>query len=359
MNAIDPCYEIREREQASKKQQVIELLAPFRHANDLVASLLLSFDLAGFLVSTGFLIRYANRWTAPLLSLLIALFITRLFIIGHDCCHGSFFSRSKVNAVFGQLTMLPALVPYSPWAVGHNTLHHGYTGLRSRDFTWQPLSAGEYLALPPSERLFYRLCRTLPGVALYWIRELWLNKLIAPDRRRFPSLYRSAHQRDRRLVLAFLIGWAAAVSIGRAAGVPAAAALFWAILAPTVLFSWIMGITIYLHHTGPDAVWFADRKQWEFFESQFRLTPNLCPPSILSVGLHHIYCHLPHHPDINVPLYRLEAAMQALKCRFQSDIVEKPIALRDIQAIFKTCQLYDFEKNMWVPFRILARKEEQ
>jgi len=118
MNAIDPCYEIREREQASKKQQVIELLAPFRHANDLVASLLLSFDLAGFLVSTGFLIRYANRWTAPLLSLPIALFITRLFIIGHDCCHGSFFSRSKVNAVFGQLTMLPALVPYSPWAVG-------------------------------------------------------------------------------------------------------------------------------------------------------------------------------------------------------------------------------------------------
>ena len=51
--------------------------------------------------------------------------------------------------------------------------------------------------------------------------------------------------------------------------------------------------------------------------------------------------------------------MQALKGRFQSDIVEKPIALRDIRATFKTCQLYDFEKKMWIPFRILARKEEQ
>jgi len=303
--------------------------------------------------------RHANNWTAPLSSLLIALFMTRLFIIGHDCCHGSFFSGSKANAIFGRLTMLPGLVPFSPWAVGHNTLHHAYTGLRSRDFTWQPLSASEYLALPGSERLFYRVCRTIPGVALYWMRELWWTKLIAPDRRRYPSLYRPAHQRDRRLVLAFLIAWVASVSIGRGAGLSAAAALFWAILAPTVLWSWIMGLTIYLHHTGPDAVWFADRKQWAFFEAQFRLTPNLSPPRILSVCLHRIYCHLPHHLDINVPLYRLEAAMQALKCRFQSDIVEKPIALRDIQAIFKTCQLYDFEKNMWVPFRILARKEEQ
>jgi hypothetical protein len=232
MNAIDPCYEIREREQASKKQQVIELLAPFRHANDLVASLLLSFDLAGFLVSTGFLIRYANRWTAPLLSLLIALFITRLFIIGHDCCHGSFFSRSKVNAVFGQLTMLPALVPYSPWAVGHNTLHHGYTGLRSRDFTWQPLSAGEYLALPPSERLFYRLCRTLPGVALYWMRELWLNKA---DRAGSPQISEPvpASPSARPPPGSGVPDWLGCGGLyrSRAAGLPAAAALFWAILA--------------------------------------------------------------------------------------------------------------------------------
>jgi len=357
MNLLEQCDDAG-IEQGSKKRQVTALLAPFRQSNNVLASLLLSFDLAGFLVSTTFLIRCANNWTAPLFSLLIALFITRLFIIGHDCCHGSFFSGSKANAVFSRLTMLPALVPISPWAVGHNTLHHGYTGLRSRDFTWQPLSAGEYLALPASERLFYRICRSLPGVAVYWMRELWWNKLIAPDREKFPSLYRPAHKRDRRLVLAFLVGWAAAVYFARGAGLPPAAVLFWAILAPTIFFSWIMGITIYLHHTEPDAVWFTDRTQWEFYEAQFMLTPNLSLPRIWSVCLHHIYCHLPHHLDINVPLYRLEAAMEALKGRFAADIVERPLTFRAIQETFRTCQLFDFENNVWISFRLLAGNEE-
>ena len=155
MNAIDPSYGIRERacyglgEQESKKRQVTALLAPFRQSNNVVASLLLTFDLAGFLASTSFLIQHANSWTAPLSSLLIALFMTRLFIIGHDCCHGSFFSGSKANAIFGRLTMLPGLArsahgrwditryitvtPVSAAAISHGSLYPPANTSRCRD----------------------------------------------------------------------------------------------------------------------------------------------------------------------------------------------------------------------------------
>ena len=143
-------------ERGSKKQRVIALLSPFRRSNDLLASLFLLFDLTAFVALTAVLVRSANHRMAPFLSAAIAVFIARLFIIGHDCCHGAFFSGSRANAMCGRIAMLPGLVPFSPWAVGHNTLHHGYTGLRTRDYTFQPLSADEFLALSSHERLFYR-----------------------------------------------------------------------------------------------------------------------------------------------------------------------------------------------------------
>src|SRR6202167_1238102 len=60
-------------------------------------------------------------------SLVAALWIARLFVIGHDACHGSYTPNKTLNKWIGRIAFLPSLTPYSLWEIGHNLAHHGFT----------------------------------------------------------------------------------------------------------------------------------------------------------------------------------------------------------------------------------------
>ena len=77
-------------------------------------------------------------------SALITAGVVRLFLIGHDACHGSFFKSPLLNDIFGRVAFLPSMTAFSLWDVGHNVAHHGFNNLKGRDQVWAPFSKEEF-----------------------------------------------------------------------------------------------------------------------------------------------------------------------------------------------------------------------
>src|SRR5262252_1211958 len=101
-----------------------------------------------------------SYWLTMLLAIPAAGFMTRIFIIMHDCGHGSFFKSLKANYIVGTICGIIGHTPYSQWTREH-AIHHATSGDLSRrgvgDVT--TLTVKEYLALSNWGRLKYRLYR--------------------------------------------------------------------------------------------------------------------------------------------------------------------------------------------------------
>src|SRR5690349_6786427 len=99
-------------------------------------------------------------WICLLLAVPAAGFLVRLFMIQHDCGHGSFFRRRVVNDWVGRVIGVLTLTPYDFWRRTH-AIHHAnsgnldYRGIGDVD----TLTVREYLALPRWRQLLYRLYR--------------------------------------------------------------------------------------------------------------------------------------------------------------------------------------------------------
>src|SRR6516162_7233163 len=62
-------------------------------------------------------------WLAVPLAILAGCFLVRIFIIFHDCGHGSFFKSRLANDILGTLMGALCLTPYYHWRWEH-ALHH-------------------------------------------------------------------------------------------------------------------------------------------------------------------------------------------------------------------------------------------
>ena len=269
-----------------------------------------------------------------------AICMARLFILGHDVCHGSLFTRPWQRAIFGRILFLPTLTTYSLWQIGHNSVHHGYTNLKGRDSVWPPFSPQEFASLPPLRRALEHVYRSPIGQGLYYFCEIWWKQLFqpAPTRSTRPSYWL-----DSWLVAAF-----AALAIG-VAKTPTAIIL--SCLLPFAFWNHLMGLVIYLHHTHPDTKWYRDRESWSFTAGQLDSTIHAELPFGLHRLLHNILEHTAHHIDVTIPFYALPKAQRQLEETFQGHIVRQPWSWRAFLHTTRTCQLFDFDRQTWVPFR--------
>ena len=62
-----------------------------------------------------------------LLALPVAGLYVRLFILQHDCGHGSFFSGQRMNDAVGRVLGVVTLMPYGYWRHTH-AIHHATSG---------------------------------------------------------------------------------------------------------------------------------------------------------------------------------------------------------------------------------------
>jgi len=92
-----------------------------------------------------------SYWLTLGLALLAAGFLVRVFIIQHDCGHGSFFRSRRANVWVGRMCSIVTLTPYANWRHEHNGHHAKWNCLDRRgtttDLYSKCLTVEEYLAL--------------------------------------------------------------------------------------------------------------------------------------------------------------------------------------------------------------------
>ena len=102
----------------------------------------------------------AGYWLGLLLILPNAGLLVRLFIIQHDCGHGSLFSSREAMDWVGRLLGIMTFTPYEYWRRLHATHHAGSGNLDRRGWgEIDTLTINEYQNLGLWARLRYRLYR--------------------------------------------------------------------------------------------------------------------------------------------------------------------------------------------------------
>ncbi len=121
-------------------------------------------------------------WLAVPLAVLAGGFLVRVFIIFHDCGHGSFLSSARANDALGFITGVLTFTPYYHWRWEH-AIHHANSGdldQRGTGDVWT-LTVQEYLEASRWKRFAYRLARN--PVILFGLAPLYLFLI----HQRFPN----------------------------------------------------------------------------------------------------------------------------------------------------------------------------
>jgi omega-6 fatty acid desaturase (delta-12 desaturase) len=117
--------------------------------------------------------RQTSWWLTLPLAVLNGLFLVRIFIIFHDCGHGSFLKSKTANSIIGFIGGLLTFTPYHHWRWQHS-VHHATSGnldARGVGDIWT-MTVDEYLAATPRRRFIYRMVRN--PLILFVIGPLFL-----------------------------------------------------------------------------------------------------------------------------------------------------------------------------------------
>jgi omega-6 fatty acid desaturase (delta-12 desaturase) len=267
-------------------------------------------------------------------------FLSRTFIVFHDCAHGSFLRSKRVNATLGAVLGVILFTPFAWWRHKH-AVHHATTGDLDRRGIGdiQTLTVEEYRARGWWGRVGYRLFRN--PLVMFGLGPLWVvligPRLVTPGMH--PRLRRSVLATDLALIvvigaLCWLFGWEDVLLV----------------LAPPALLTGAAGIWLfYVQHQFEDTYW-QQHGEWSFDEAALQGSSYLRLPPILqfftgNIGFHHV-----HHLSARIPNYNLQAAHEAC-CLGPVPTLSLVDGLRAVR--FK---LWDTEKRRLVSFREVGRR---
>jgi omega-6 fatty acid desaturase (delta-12 desaturase) len=277
-------------------------------------------------------------WLTLVLAVPAGGLLVRLFIIQHDCGHGSFFKTRAANDLLGRALSLLTVTPYGSWSQGH-AAHHASTGNLDRRGrgdveTW---TVDEYRSSPPLKRLFYRLYRN----------PLVMVGLGAPIN--FIVLQRlpvHANADSRRSILA--LDFALVIAFGLSCAMFGVVRVLGTYLPVIVIASWIGNWLFYVQHQFDRTEWERDG-DWNFHVASLSGSSHLKLPPILqwfsgNIGLHHV-----HHLCSRVPNYRLQACLEAAP---ELDQVANVVTLRESLGCWRLA-LWDERRRVLVSFQDL------
>jgi acyl-lipid omega-6 desaturase (Delta-12 desaturase) len=284
-------------------------------------------------------------------SALITAGIVRLFLIGHEACHGSFFASRFVNQVIGRIVFMPSMTAFSLWDVGHNVAHHGFNNLKGRDQVWTPYSKDEFDQLPRRRRVLERLYRSGFGWGLYYLVELWWKKLFFATRKEIGS-GRTKYKLDSALVSLGAIAWAVAVAVvsHRSRQSFLVLATF-ALVIPFALWNTIMGFVVFVQHTHPSIAWYRSRRQWQESRAYLTATANVRLPLGLDRLMHGIMEHHAHHMNPGISMFALRRAQRRVQRHAGADALSYRMNSRSYFDCVRSCKLYDYTNHTWLNWR--------
>ena len=274
-------------------------------------------------------------WITLLLSLPACGFLIRLFIIFHDCGHGSFFRSARANTIVGAVFGILAFTPYYKWH-GQHREHHATSGnldKRGIGDVWT-LTVDEYLHLPKWKQFVYRAFRnpfvmfTLGPVFVVFVQNRVSQKNMT-------------RQERMNVYVTNIIILLMATGISLWIGVKA----YLLIQLPIILISHSMGLWLfYVQHQFEDVSW-ERSSDWNYKEAAIHGSSFLKLPAVFqwftgNIGFHHV-----HHLSPRIPNYNLA------RCHRDNDLFRnvKPLVLF---STFQTLRLslWDEARRQMVTF---------
>jgi omega-6 fatty acid desaturase (delta-12 desaturase) len=266
-------------------------------------------------------------WLTVGLSVIAAGFVVRIFIIFHDCTHGSFFKNKKANNITGTITGIISLFAYEKWKREHN-IHHATSGnldKRGVGDIWI-MTVEEYVRASPMKRLSYRLYRNpivmfgLGPALLFLVSNRFNRKDARPKERNNTYLINISV-----IVIYSLMIW----------------------LIGTILFiAGSLGIWLfYVQHQFEDS-YFEVEAEWDYVKAAVDGSSYYKLPKVLqwvtgNIGFHHV-----HHLSPRVPNYNLEKAHETTPPLQQATTINLRTSLQSIRF-----RLFDEENKSFVSFK--------
>lgn len=294
-------------------------------------------SLIPFLLLWGLMIYFyhISPWISLALTIPTAAFMVRVFIIFHDCGHGSFFKSRKANHILGTITGILTLTPYFQWRHDH-AVHHATSGdldNRGTGDVWT-MTVEEYNNASWWKRLSYRVYRN-PFV-MFVIGPLFM----------FLIVHRFAKKTDKK-VERWSVIYTNIALLAIAAGISLIIGIkgYLMLQIPVMLLAGAGGVWLfYVQHQFEDVYW-ERHKDWNFVDaaiqgSSFYKLPKLLQWFSGNIGFHHI-----HHVSSRIPNYNLE------KCHRENEVFNrvKPVTLRTSLKSVKF-RLWDEQQRRLVGF---------
>jgi omega-6 fatty acid desaturase (delta-12 desaturase) len=249
---------------------------------------------------------------SPLLTVALSLptgaLLVRIFIVQHDCGHGSFFASRSANTTVGWLCSLVTLTPYTNWGRQHAAHHANWNNLDRQsagsDIYSACLTVREYLALTPRRRFLYRLPRhpLIANILLPPLIFMLLYRVPFDTPRNWARERWSVHLTNAALTFLFgtlvlLLGWREVLLVHLTIMVVA-----------SILGVWLFS----LQHRFETSRWL-NHGDWSFVEAALEGSSYFRLPKALhwltgNIGFHHV-----HHLNPGVPNYRLSACHEAVE----------------------------------------------
>ena len=278
------------------------------------------------------------------LAPLAAGFLVRIYILFHDCTHGSFLPSKKANMWLGSALGLLVFSPFLSWRHNHQ-VHHATAGdLDRRGIGDVPtMTLAEYKAAPRKKRIEYRLIRN-PAIMFTIgpiLSMIVLPRIVPKDAR--PRIQKAVRWTNVALIvlvaaLSLLMGWQEYLMVQGPVALMAGAAGVW-------LF--------YVQHQFEDVYW-ESGESWSYADAALKGSSYLKLPKVLqffsgNIGLHHV-----HHLSARIPNYNLQRAHD-----------ENPI-FHDVPTLtlwdgLRTCRLklWDEERGRLITWREAKQPRER
>lgn len=243
-----------------------------------------------------------SNWLAVGLAALNALFLVRIFMIQHDCGHGSFFRSRALSDWIGRVLGVLTLTPYDVWRKTH-AIHHASAGNLDRRGTGDipTLTVREYQQKGWIGKFLYRLCRN--PVFLFGLAPFYTFFL----QHRLPvGLMRAGW---RYWISAMATNAAIAVALGLLLWLGGPEVIFLVFL-PTMLLGASIGMWLfYVQHQFEETSWESEDR-WQVQEAAFHGSSYYVLPEPLrwfsgNIGVHHV-----HHLASRIPYYRLPEVLR-------------------------------------------------
>src|SRR5690242_5065177 len=212
-------------------------------------------------------------WVCLLLAVPAAGFLLRLFMIQHDCSHGSFFPHRRANDWLGRFIGVLTLTPYGYWRRTH-AIHHATSGNLARRGIGDidTLTVREYLSMPCWRRLAYRLYRH--PLVMFGVGPLYL--------------FLFQHRIPAGLMCGGWQPWFSTMSTNLAIAVAAAATIwfigvqsFLIVHLPITLLAGTGGVWLfYVQHQFESTAW-AEDANWNLHETALHGSSHYDLPAVL------------------------------------------------------------------------------